>query len=408
MASHLGKSFSRRRRLAIIVTLGMLTGLGPFTVDLYLPAFPVLKADLLLSDAQVQLTLSATTLGFATGQLLVGPLSDRLGRRIPLIACSALHVLSSVLVAVAPTIGFLTAMRLLQGVGAAGGAVVAMAMARDLFGGRPLVVMLSRLALISGLAPIVAPIVGSWMVSFLPWRGVFWGLAGYGAVVILLIAVATVETRPAAERTRGGLKPMGHAIRAVFSDRLAFAAILIAAFAFGALFSYVASSSVLLQEVYGLSPSGFGTVFAICSLGVFVGVQLGSRLAQSWGPQWVLALATSLMVVAGAAVLVVDAADTGHVPLVPALWMLTFGFGLSAPCGQILLLHHHREHSGTAASMMGATAQIVGSSVGPLIGLVPMTSAVPMGTAILVCASVSAAALWVVLRPWSVPNILGG
>ncbi len=407
MASHLGNQFSRRRRIAIIITLGMLTGLGPFTIDLYLPAFPALKADLLLSDAQVQLTLSATTLGFATGQLLVGPLSDRLGRRIPLIACSILHVVSSVLVAVAPTVEFLTAMRLLQGVGAAGGAVVAMAMARDLFSGRPLVVMLSRLALISGLAPIVAPIVGSWMVSFMPWRGVFWGLAAYGTVVIVLIVVMTVETRPPAERTRGGLGPIGHAFRAVFSDRLAVGAILIAAFSFGALFSYVASSSVLLQEVYGLSPSGFGTVFAICSFGVFVGVQLGSRLAQRWGPQWVLVLATSLMVTAGLAVFVVNAADVGYVPLVPALWLLTFGFGLSAPCGQILLLHNHRQHSGTAASLMGAVTQIVGSTVGPLIGLVPMTSAVPMGTGILVCALLATAALWLVLRPRSVPNLLG-
>ena len=104
MASHLGNTFSRRRRIAIIVTLGMLTGLGPFTIDLYLPAFPALKSDLGISDTQVQLTLSATTLGFATGQLLVGPLSDRLGRRLPLIACSILHVVSSILVAVSPTI----------------------------------------------------------------------------------------------------------------------------------------------------------------------------------------------------------------------------------------------------------------------------------------------------------------
>ncbi len=408
MASHLGNTFSRRRRIAIIVTLGMLTGLGPFTIDLYLPAFPALKSDWAISDAQVQLTLSATTLGFATGQLLVGPLSDRLGRRIPLIACSILHVVSSILVAVSPTIEFLTAMRLLQGVGAAGGAVVAMAMARDLFSGRPLVVMLSRLALISGLAPIVAPIVGSWMVGFMDWRGVFWGLAAYGAVVIVLIVVMTVETRPPSERTRGGLKPVGRAFRAVFTDRMSLGAILIAAFAFGALFSYVASSSVLLQEVYGLSPQGFGTVFAICSVGVFVGVQLGSRLAQRWGPQWVLALATSLMVLSGVSVLVVNAADVGFVPLVPALWLLTFGFGLSAPCGQILLLHNHRQHSGTAASLMGATTQVVGSTVGPLIGLVPMTSAVPMGVAILVSASLSAAALWLVLRPRSIPNVLAG
>lgn len=405
MAPPLGNSYTRRRRIAIIITLGMLTALGPFTIDLYLPSFPALKADLGITDAQVQLTLSATTLGFALGQLIVGPLSDRLGRRVPLIVSTALHVTASVLVAIAPTVEFLTAMRTLQGIGASGGAVVAMAMARDLFGGRQLVVMLSRLALVSGLAPIIAPIVGSWMVSFMPWRGVFWALAVYGALVIVLVTIMTVETRPPSERTTGGLGPLARAYRMVFTDRLSLAAIITAMFSFGALFSYVSSSSVLLQEVYGLSPSGFGAVFAICSFGVFLGVQLGSRLGQKWGSQWVLALSTSLMVLAGFAVLLVDLADVGYLPLVPSLWILTFGFGLTMPNAQILLLHNHRERSGTAASVFGAMMQVTGSVVGPIIGLAPMTSAVPMGTSIVICGALASAAVWLVLRPRTVPDL---
>ena len=122
MSSDLGSRFSKRRRIAIIVTLGLLTGLGPFTIDLYLPAFPSLKGDLGITDAQVQVTLSATTLGFAIGQLVIGPWSDRIGRRVPLMVASSLHVAASVLVAVAPNVEFLTAMRALQGIGAAGGA----------------------------------------------------------------------------------------------------------------------------------------------------------------------------------------------------------------------------------------------------------------------------------------------
>ena len=187
MPQPLGDRFSVRRRVATIVTLGLLTGLGPFTIDLYLPTFPTLKADLAITDSQVQVTLSATTLGFALGQFVVGPLSDRLGRRLPLIVAASLHVTSSVLVAVAPNVIFLTTMRVLQGIGAAGGAVVSMAMTRDLFAGRRLVVMLSRLALINGLAPIIAPLVGSWMVTVMNWRGVFWALASYGAVLLVLI-----------------------------------------------------------------------------------------------------------------------------------------------------------------------------------------------------------------------------
>ena len=186
MSAQLGDRFSPRRRLAFIITLGLLTALGPFTIDLYLPAFPALKDDLLINDAQVQVTLSATTLGFALGQLLIGPLSDRLGRKGPLLAMSVLHVAASVLVAISPNVEFLTAMRALQGLGAAGGAVVAMAMARDLFDGRRLVLMLSRLALINGMAPIIAPLVGSWMIGFVSWRGVFWALTLYGTSIVVL------------------------------------------------------------------------------------------------------------------------------------------------------------------------------------------------------------------------------
>lgn len=404
MESDLGRRFSRRRRLAIIITLGLLTGLGPFTIDLYLPAFPVIKEEWALTDARVQITLSATTLGFALGQLIVGPLSDRLGRRWPLVVCTSLHVVSSLLVAIAPSVEFLTVMRVFQGIGAAGGAVVAMAMARDLFSGRPLVVMLSRLALISGLAPIVAPIIGSWMVSFMPWRGIFWGLAAYGALVVVLVVVMTVETRPPADRTRGGLGALTRGFGTVVRDRVSLGGMLIAAFAFGGLFSYVSSSSVLLQSVYGLTPQGFGTIFAICSCGVFIGVQTGSRVAQRIGPQWVLVGSTTLMVTAAVAVLLVNAADMGYVPLIPALFLFTFGFGSSAPCTQLLVLQNHKERSGTASSLMGATTQIVGSLVGPLIGLVPMTSAVPMGTAMLICASLATLALWLVLRPQSLPR----
>ncbi|MEO7589073.1 MAG: multidrug effflux MFS transporter [Arachnia sp.] len=401
MPAQLGDRFSPRRRLAFIVTLGLLTGLGPFTIDLYLPAFPALKADLLINDAQVQITLSATTLGFALGQLLIGPLSDRLGRKRPLLAMSALHVVASVLVAISPSVEFLTAMRGLQGIGAAGGAVVAMAMARDLFDGRRLVQMLSRLALINGMAPIVAPLVGSWMVSFVSWRGVFWALALYGSTIVALVWVLIVETRPPAERTTGGLRVMGAAYKRVLSDRVFVGAWLTAAAAFAGLFSYVSTSSVLLQEVFGLSPRGFGAVFAICSVGVFVGVQLGSRLSPRFGPHRVLALGTAGMVVAASALLIVNAASDSYIPLIPTMFLFTMSFGSCAPNAQVLGLQHHRTDSGVAASLMGALNMSAAALVGPLIGLAPLTSAAPMGIAMLVCAVLAVVFLWTIIRPMS-------
>ena len=396
---HLGDRFSARRRLAIIVTLGLLTGLGPFTVDMYLPAFPVIKEQLRINDAQVQVTLSATTLGFALGQLLVGPVSDRLGRKRPLLAMTALHVTASVLVAVSPNVEFLTGMRALQGIGAAGGAVVAMAMARDLFSGRRLITMMSRLALINGLAPIVAPLVGSWLVTIIGWRGVFWVLAGYGATIVALVAALIVETRPAAERTAGGLGPLRAAYRRVLKDRVFVGVWIVAAFAFGGLFSYVSTSSVLLQEVFGLSPRGFGLVFAICSVGVFLGVQGGSRLAARVGPPRILMVGTMLMVVAAASLLLVDRFTGGFVPLIPTMFLYTLGFGSCMPSAQVLALQYHRADSGVAASLMGAGNMLMAASVGPIIGRFELRDATPMAVAMLVLALASTTVLWLVVRP---------
>jgi DHA1 family bicyclomycin/chloramphenicol resistance-like MFS transporter len=179
---HPGDSITHRRRVLYIVLLGALTALGPFTIDLYLPAFPVLEADFHTTAAMIQLTLTGTMIGFALGQLIVGPLSDKVGRRVPLLSVTALHVVASVAAALAPTLELLSVARVFQGAGAAAGGVVAAAIVRDLFGGRRLVVMLSRLALVSGVAPVLAPLVGSALLAVMPWRGVFVVLAVYGAV----------------------------------------------------------------------------------------------------------------------------------------------------------------------------------------------------------------------------------
>lgn len=154
---HPGDSLTRRQKLVYIIILGALTALGPLTIDLYLPAFPILEQDLGVSAGAIQLTLTGTTLGFALGQLIVGPWSDKIGRRLPLLIATAVHVLACVGAALAPDIFALGTFRVLQGIGAAAGGVVAMAMVRDLFGGRPLVRMLSRLALVTALAPLLAP-----------------------------------------------------------------------------------------------------------------------------------------------------------------------------------------------------------------------------------------------------------
>ena len=395
----LGDRFSSRRRLVTIITLGMLTGLGPLTIDLYLPAFPSLKLDLGIDDPQVQLTLSATIVGFSLGQLLIGPVSDRFGRRAPLLAMTALHVVSSVLVALAPNVTLLTMLRAIQGLAAAGGAVVAMAMARDLFSGRRLVKMLSRLALISGLAPILAPLLGSWLVVVLNWRGIFWVLAVYGALIVLLVGTLIQETRPVQDRPARGTGQLKAAYHRVLTDSTFVGVALTAAFAFAGLFSYVSSSSVLFQETYRLSAQQFGLVFATGSIGIFVGLQLASRMATRYGPQWTLVAGTGLMLFASLALLAINHVTASAWPLIPGIFTYTLGFGASMPNCQVIGLQNHRRDSGTAASLMGSLNMAMAAIVGPVIGAFELVSAAPMAVSMLICATASTTALWLIVKP---------
>ena len=191
-----GDTFSSAQRLKYILILGALSALGPFTIDLYLPAFPTVAAELHASDAAIQITLTATLIGFALGQLIVGPLADAFGRRKPLLIATGVHVLASFAVAFAPTVELVTVGRVFQGIGAAGSGVVAMAIVRDLFSGQRLIRMLSRLALVWGLAPVLAPVIGSQLLRVIDWRGVFVVLAGYGLVMVIVSAFFMIETLP--------------------------------------------------------------------------------------------------------------------------------------------------------------------------------------------------------------------
>lgn len=405
MSTAPGAQFGRRRRVTTLIVLGLLAGLGPFTIDLYLPAFPAVKDDFNATDAVVQLTLSATTLGFAFGQLVVGPLSDRIGRRRPLLIATSVHVLASVAVAMAPDIVTLSLMRVVQGFGAAAGTAVAMAMVRDLFSGKQLTTALSRLALVIGIAPIAAPVVGSWMVGFLHWRGLFWVLAAYAALVIVLQLLFLRETLPPQLRQARGHSTLGQRYRAVLTDRVFVGVVIIGASIFGGMFAYISTASLLLQEVYGFSPGGFGLVFALCSVGVLIGTQTAGRAANHFGPQWVLAVSTALLVISALFVVALDLAGLGVAGLVPPLAVFAFAFGLSMPCVQTLALAGHSSEAGTAASLLGACNMSIAGLVSPIVGLFHIENAVPMGTIMIICGLLATCSLWFVVRPKTVPPI---
>lgn len=385
--------------------LGALTALGAFTIDLYLPAFPVIEGEFDVSTALIQLTLTATTVGFAVGQLLVGPWTDRVGRRIPLIVATSIHVAASVGVALAPSIEWLFVFRVLQGIGAAAGGVVAMAIVRDLFGGLPLVRMLSRLSLVNGLAPILAPVIGSQLLLLVPWRGIFVFLAVYGALALTASVFFLVETLPKARRVDLGHSTARQRYGSLFSDRIFVGIAIIAGFTFSGLFAYLSSSSFLFQQVYGLDAQQFGFLFAINSLGVVGGVQASSFLARYVGPQWILAGALTVLALSAAAIVVFDSLGFGLIGILVPLWFFIAACGFSFPCTQVLALANHGSEAGTAASLLGALNFGLAGAISPIVGLFGISNAVPMGAIMGCTALLSIIVLWTVVRPWTVPAL---
>ena len=402
---HPGDSLLPRQRLVYVLVLGALTALGPFTIDLYLPAFPVIEADLDVTAALIQLTLTATTLGFAFGQLLVGPWSDKVGRRLPLIIATAVHVFASLGVAIAPDIEWLMVFRVLQGAGAAAGGVVAMAIVRDLFGGLPLVRMLSRLALVNGLAPILAPLIGSQLLLIFPWRGIFVFLAAYGVLVVLAAVFFIVETLPPARRSDLAHSTVRERYRSLFRDRVFVGVAIIGGLTFSGLFSYLSSSSFLFQQVYGFDAQQYGLLFAVNSLGIVAGVQISAFLMRYVGPQWILAGAGIVMLVTSAAIVILDVQGTGLMGILVPLFFFIMACGFTFPATQVLALNGHGSEAGTAASLLGALNFGLAGLISPIVGLFGITNAVPMGVIMGLCALLSIVVLWAVVRPRTVPAL---
>ncbi|QSZ48340.1 multidrug effflux MFS transporter [Arthrobacter sp. D5-1] len=399
-----GDSLSRREKLVYILLLGALTALGPFTIDLYLPAFPALEESFDVSAAAIQLTLTGTTVGFGLGQLVVGPFSDKVGRRLPLILATALHIGSSFGAALATDIGMLSLFRVLMGIGAAGGGVVAMAMVRDLFHGYSMVRMFSRMSLVNGLAPILAPVIGSQLLLVFPWPGIFYFLAAYGLLVILASIFFIRETLPAAQRGKSTIT-VGQRYKSVLTDRIFVGMVLVGSLNFGGLFAYLSASTFLFQDVYGFSPQQYGLLFGINSLGIVAGVQISSRLIRRVAPQWIVAGATLFMLFAALLIVVLDLLHAGLWGILIPLWFYICATGFMFPCVQVLSLANHGAQAGTAASLLGASQFMMAGIVPPVVGWLGVSSAVPMGSVMAVCITGAIAALWIVVRPRTVPSI---
>src|SRR4051812_10012837 len=390
-------------RTALI--LGAFVAIGPLTIDLYLPALPTITADLHTTAATVQLTLTGTLVGLALGQLVLGPLSDRFGRRRPLLAGTALHVVASLLVLIAPTVAVLGALRVLQGMGTAAGAVISLAVVRDLYTGRKAATLLSRIFLILGAAPVLAPTIGGEILRFTSWRGVFVLLAVYGVLLLVVGWFALPETLPPARRRSSGVVGTLATYRGLLRDRAYVGLVLVAGLTMASLFSYVAGSSFVYQRQFGLGAQAFGLFFGAGAIWLIGATQLNPLVLRRFSPATVLTAATAGGVLAGAVLVTLAATGTGGLLGVALpLWAVLFAAGLALPNAPALALSRHGEAAGAAAALLGAVQFGVGAAVSPLVGRLG-TAGVAMGSIVVVGLVLALGVLAVLVRPWQLPDV---
>ncbi|MFE7124463.1 Bcr/CflA family multidrug efflux MFS transporter [Streptomyces sp. NPDC057617] len=395
---------ARRAGLLVTLVLGGLTALPPLSMDMYLPALPEVTRSLSSPAATVQITLTACLAGMALGQIVVGPMSDKWGRRRPLLLGMAVYVLATAICALAPTAELLIAFRLLQGLAGAAGIVIARAVVRDLYDGDEMARFFSTLMLISGVAPVIAPVIGGQVLRLTDWRGIFVVLTMVGVVLTLVVWKWLHETLPPERRHSGGVGAALRTMRGLLADRIFTGYTLAGGLAFAALFAYVSASPFVVQEIYGASPQTFSLLFGINSIGLIATGQInGKVLVGRVSMDRVLGFGLAVIAVAAVALLLMTAGVFGEVGLVPVaagLFVLMSAMGLALPNTNALGLMRTPHAAGSASALIGTSSFLIGAVASPLVGIAGEETAVPMALVQVVC-SVGAIGCFVgMVRPW--------
>jgi DHA1 family bicyclomycin/chloramphenicol resistance-like MFS transporter len=364
--------------------LGFLIAVGPVSTDMYLPAFPAIEAALGGRPGTAQITLATWFAGLALGQITQGTLSDRLGRRGPLIAGTALYTLASAGCALAPNLPTLAAMRFLAAFGGSASMVIPRAVVRDLADGLAAARMMSQLILVMGVAPIIAPTLGGLVLSFAGWQAIFWIAAGYGALACVLVCLKLPETLPAGGRVRLGPGALVGRYLAIVRERSFATHALVAGFTSFALFAYLGGSPETFIVRFHLPPQHFGMLFGACAGAYILASQLNPRLLPRFGISRLLRAGVGGGLAAALGLVAFAAADVGPwwgLALCVFLSMASMGF--SNPNAMVGALSRHAAHAGSASALMGTLQYALGAMSGLLVGLAADGTARPMAALML-------------------------
>ncbi|GGS84100.1 Bcr/CflA family drug resistance efflux transporter [Streptomyces tanashiensis] len=395
---------ARRTGLLVTLVLGGLTALPPLSMDMYLPALPEVTGALRAPAATVQLTLTACLAGMALGQLVVGPMSDKWGRRRPLLIGMAVYVLATAVCALAPTAELLIGFRLLQGLAGAAGIVIARAVVRDLYDGVEMARFFSTLMLISGVAPIIAPLIGGQILRLTDWRGVFHVLTVIGVLLTLVVWRFLHETLPPERRHEGGVGQALRTMRGLLADRVFTGYMLTGGLAFAALFAYISASPFVIQDLYGASPQTFSLLFGLNSVGlVAVGQINGKLLVGRVSLDKALGFGLGTILLASVALTLMTTGvfgETGLAPIAAGLFVLMSAMGLAMPNTNAQALMRTPHAAGSASALLGTSSFLIGAVASPLVGIAGEHTAVPMAVVQLGCAVLALACFLGLCRPW--------
>ena len=378
-------------KVFLLILLGMLTAFGPFVTDMYLPSLPSMGDYFSTTSSMVQLGLTTSMIGLAVGQVFFGPLSDRYGRRLPLLVAMWLFIASTLLCLFSRSIEQFVAFRLVQGIAGAGGIVISRSVATDKFSGRELAKMLAVIGAINGVAPVAAPIVGGLLTDLIGWQGIFWILFGLG---ILLLA-GCMRFRESLSRDRRSAERWVDTFRSfgtVLHDRRYVCYVLQMAFAQGVLFANIASSPFIVQQHYGFSAFAFSLCFGVNALAIGVAAALSVKFHRPESCTLAGCCGMAVMSVLQCAALM---SGCGFWVYEVLMLGLLFSMGMTFTSSTALAMESQRENSGTASALLGAVCFAAGGIVSPLVGMGNILSST--GIVFVVCAFCSLVCILVAL-----------
>ena len=377
----------------LVVFLGMLTAITPLATDLYLPALPIMPGELNTTASNIQMTIGIMTFGVAVGQLFGGPISDTMGRKLPLIVGNLLCVISGIICAFAPSIEILLLGRFLQGLTGSVGVVIAKAIARDFASGQELTKLFALLMMVNGLAPVLAPLIGGQLLLFTTWRVIFVILAVFSAI-LLVGSLLFRESLPKEKRITGGVGVAVKNYITLIKDKPFLGQTLIQLFAFGGFFAYISGSSFVYQNIFNLSAQEFSYLFGINSCGIVLASAISSRVSNVITAKQLLTFSLWQLTIGSLLFLIAMIFEWSLIPVTTILFFTVCTVSLFGSASFSMAMTKYGKMAGSASAILGFASMFAAGIVSPLVGIGGDHTGVPMGITMLVCAVLSLLCLY--------------